>query len=115
MSVIISPQSFKLRFPAEYRNHSWYESFAKFHKDNPIILSMITEELHKAKSVGISKVSIKQIIGHIRWNLTISTRSNSPYKINDAYTSLYALLIEFNYPQYSGMFEQRELRSLNIK
>lgn len=111
-----SPQIFtpeqRLRFPQEYRDHLWYPAFAQFHQANPHILSMILEELHRAKAVGITKVSIKNIIGHIRWNLTISTRSHDTYKINDAFTSLYALLIEVNYPQYADMFEQRELRSL---
>jgi hypothetical protein len=72
---------------------------------------MILEEINRAREVGITKVSIKTIIGHIRWNMTITTKSHD-YKINDAYTSLYGLLISFNYPELRDMFEQRELRSL---
>lgn len=79
-----------------------------------MIINLIVDELSKAKAAGIAKVSIKQIIGVIRWNMSIQTRS-SDYKINDAFTSLYAILVDANFPEFSGMFEQRELRCISKK
>lgn len=111
----LSPQLLdnrKPKFPAEYRDHLWYPAFRSFHKDNPHILVMIIGEIFRAREVGIKKVSIKQIIGHIRWTETIRTQANDGYKINDAYTSLYAIVVSSTYPEWSDMFEQRELRSL---
>jgi hypothetical protein len=101
-----------LRFPAEYRLHNHYKSFVQFHVSNPHVLDLIVHEINRAKSAGIRKVSIKTIIGAIRWNLTVSTSSQDGFKINDAFTSLYAILIEHSYPEFSGMFEQREIRSI---
>ena len=100
------------RFPLKHRDHLWYPAFKTFHKDNPQVLDLILEEITRAREVGINKVSIKTIIGHIRWNMTISTKSQDGFKINDAYTSLYAIVISSTYPEWSDMFEQRELRSL---
>ena len=111
---MISPQ-FSLRsprFPQEQRDHLWYPAFSTFHKANPHILNMIIGEINRARAVGIAKVSIKQNIGHIRWTETIRTQAHDGYKINDAFTSLYAIVIAATYPEWSDMFEQRELRSL---
>lgn len=101
-----------LRMPRDIvLQHKHWPAFRDFHKKNPQVLEMILAEIDKAIAAGLTQVSIKTIIGHIRWNLTISTVSQDGYKINDAYTSLYAVMISKNWPEYSHLFEQREKRA----
>ena len=101
-----------IQFPEDAKQHLWFPAFRTFHNQNKHIYKMIIYEIIKAREVGIRKVTIKQIIGHIRWTETIRTQANDGYKINDAFTSLYALMVSSTYPEWADMFEQRELRSL---
>lgn len=93
-----------------YRHHPYYERFLDFHNENPQVAQMIVSELHRAIIANIKKVSIKTIIGKIRWDMTISTHSHDGFKINDAYTSLYARLILEDYPHFKSLFECREVK-----
>ena len=96
----------------EDKQHLWYASFRTFHYENPQILQMILEQLDKAMEKGMTKVSIKTIIGYLRWDVTLQIKGDYEFKINDAYTSLYSELIAKNWPEYGHMFEQRIFRSI---
>ena len=94
--------------------HFWYTSFITFHKENPQILQKILEQLDRAHEKGIPKVSIKTIIGYLRWDVSLEIKGEHEFKINDAYTSLYSALIAKNWSEYADMFEQRGFRSLAV-
>lgn len=101
----------KLDVPPGLSNHNHWNDFVNFHSKNRLVIRRILDELHRAKTAGIKKVSIKTIIGCIRWNLTVETVSNDEFKINDKYTSIYAWIISHNFPQYKSMIDLRTLRS----
>lgn len=102
----------KLRMPPDIvTRHKHWKGFREFHIANPDVLNLILTEIDKAVAVGLNLVSIKTIIGKIRWDMTVSTVSHDGFKINDAYTSLYATMIARNWPEYADMFEQRDKRA----
>ena len=101
-----------LKAPNILQKHDHWKSFRTFHDANPAVLDLILLELDHAASAGIKKVSIKTIIGKLKWDLQVKTQTNDEYKINDAFTSLYAAIIAKNWPEYAHMFEQRSMRAI---
>lgn len=104
----------KLVIDESVTKHFWFASFKNFHVENPQVLQKLLEQLDKAKEMGKTKVSIKTIIGYLRWDVTLEIKGENDFKINDAYTSLYSALIAKNWPEYADMFEQRGFRSLAV-
>jgi hypothetical protein len=87
------------------------EAFEAFNTRNPEVYKAFEAQALAAVRLGKRKVSSKQILGYIRWNMFLAIDQNETFKINDAYTAHYARLFAKNYPQYSGIFNFRELRA----
>lgn len=85
-------------------------AFAEFHKKNPLVWKTFEAECFKAIRYGRVKISAKQLIGHIRWYVSLQT-TDEKFKINDAFTSRYARMFAKKYPRYTYLFEYRDLRS----
>ncbi len=85
-------------------------AFAKFHKDNPRVYQMFTEQVLRAVRRKRLRVSSKAIINWIRWEVSLDIKSTDGYKVNDAFTAHYARQFIKDYPEYTDMFEFRELR-----
>lgn len=99
-----------LQVPEEVQQSSYYDKWLRFHLDNRNIIRMILDELNRAKSKGLKKVSIKQIIGKIRWEKSLETVSED-FRINDAFTSIYAHVIAYNFDEYKSLFDCKPLRA----
>ncbi len=87
------------------------EAFSEFDRENPRIYLRFCELVDKLRAAGVTRTSSKLIINRIRWDLTIETKSEDGFKINDAFTSRYARKYIQQYPEHEGLFEIRQLRS----
>jgi len=87
------------------------KAFKKYHKNNPVIYLYYKKYALSWIITGAKKISSKQIIGRIRWEIEVEVHSVDNFKINDAFTAHYARLFTKEYPQYSNIFEFRKLRS----
>lgn len=89
------------------------ESFGQYVKDNPAIYGYFVSFAIAWLKSGAKKISAKQIIGRIRWELQVETKGPHAidFKINDAFSSRFSRLFISDYPEYSNRFEFRELRS----
>lgn len=87
------------------------DAFTIFHNKNPRVYEVFLEQCLRAVSLKRTKISAKQIIGYVRWHVSMTTETTDGFKINDAFTSRYARLFADKYPQYKDLFNYRELRS----
>lgn len=87
------------------------DAFAEFHPKNPRVYEVFQEQCFRAIRLNRTKISAKQIIGYVRWHVSMTTETDDGFKINDAFTSRYARLFADQYPQYKDLFNYRELRS----
>lgn len=85
-------------------------AFAEFDKKNPLVWKKFESEVFRAIHLGRTKISAKQLIGYIRWYVSIQT-TDPKWKINDAFTSRYARKFASKNKKYQHIFEYRELRS----
>lgn len=90
------------------------EAFERFDAENPHIYELFKKylrEWYKANKHNPSaKTSSKLIINRIRWEVMTTTTADD-YKINDAFTAHYARKFANEHPQFSHLFEFREIRS----
>lgn len=86
-------------------------AFEEFHEKNPKVWETFQEQCLRAISMGRKKISAKQLLGYIRWYVSLQVDTQDGFKINDAYTSRYARLFAKTNPQYQDVFNYRELRS----
>lgn len=88
------------------------EAFEKFDEANPKVYELIKREALRAIRLGRPRLSIKNIIGWIRWERFIETEDGSSgYKINDAYSAHYARKFIRDYPHHEDKVELRQLRA----
>ncbi len=87
------------------------EAFREFHTNNPKVYMFFSEQCFRAIRRGKNKISSKQLLGYIRWEVSLETNSDDGFKINDAFTSHYSRLFAKDYPEHEDIFNFRELRS----
>lgn len=96
----------------EQTGRSIETAFAEFHAKNPIVYDLFKEQVFRAIRKNRSKISSKQIIGYLRWEVSFQVdNQKDEFKINDAFTSRYARIFVMEHPQYEDIFNFRELRS----
>jgi len=86
------------------------ETFEMFHEYNPHVYDLLLDYALTVKRAG-RKVGMKAIFERLRWDYLVHTNSNSGFKLNNNYTSLYARKLMDNEPELEGFFETRERRS----
>jgi len=89
------------------------QTFQEYDRDNPEIYThFVFFALQWIKS-GAKKISSKQIIGRIRWEIEVVTRGDAAktFKINDIVTSRYSRKFIEDYPEHEDKFEFRHLRT----
>jgi hypothetical protein len=93
------------------------DAFEQFNASNPQVYKLFTDQVLRAANAGKKRVSAKQILGHIRWEVFMQTKEPTlfndakQFKINDAYTSRYSRLFIKNHPEMESIFENRRIRS----
>ena len=90
------------------------QAFKEFDKENPDIFLLFKKYFFILFEKGVKKTSSKMIINRIRWEVYVET-TGKPYKINDCFTSHYARKFVKEYPDFSGYFEFRKLKAIEIK
>lgn len=86
-------------------------AFLDFHQKNPDVYKEFSKLAFEAIKAGKRKLSSKMIINVIRWNISLKTKTNDGFKINDAFTAYYARLFMQKNPTWYGIFNTRRLRS----
>lgn len=88
-----------------------YAAFQNYHKDNPWIWEYFKkyalDMTARRKSYGA-----KAIMERARYEYDIDNSTGEPFKINNDYTSLYARLFIYYFPQHENFFEFRTLTGL---
>lgn len=89
------------------------QAFEEYISDNPKIYSYFVSFAIAWLKTGAKKISSKQIVGRIRWEVEVETKGEQArdFKINDAWTSRLARRFAVDYPEYSERLEFRHLRS----
>ena len=86
------------------------EKFDTFNKENPIVYSLFKQQALKAINKGRKKISAKQLIEFIRWNIQFQV-TKEDFKINNSFTSRYARKFVEEFEDHKDVFEFRTLTS----
>ena len=86
------------------------EAFIEFHRKNPKLYLEFEKQAYRAINAGKTKISSKMILNYIRWNVFIET-TDKMFRVNDAFTALYARLFISLHPEHEDKFEVRKLRT----
>lgn len=97
----------------EFNGVSIKEGFDRFHANNPEVYEAFEAQALAAVRMKKTKVSSKQILGFIRWNMFLAVDQNETFRINDAYTSHYSRLFAEKHPAHANIFNYRKLRSVS--
>lgn len=83
----------------------------KFHKDNPHVYVLFKRFAFEAMEAGHQKLSAWLITNRIRWETTIVTRSEDPFKVSNNHIAYYARLFMSEDPVVrGGFFRLRPMR-----
>ena len=96
-------------------------SFERYHAQNPRVYELLVQQVDKAILRGKKKISIKTILGYIRWEIFLEIKQDTlfdkkgekiEYKIPDQFTSRYARLLVSDFPKWKDNIEMRTIRSI---
>lgn len=82
-----------------------FERFVAFHKGNPLIWAFFQTHT-TAMRVVRRRYSAYSVMGHVRWNIDITTKGDD-VKINNDFIPYYARMYMAKYPEASAFFELR--------
>lgn len=85
--------------------------FAEFNQQNPQVYWELVRLAREWKKAGKTKIGIRMLWEVMRWNLSLQTKSEDDFKLNDHFTSRYVRLIMTHEKDLAGMFEIRTLRA----
>lgn len=87
-------------------------AFRKFDRENPEIYRLFLKyAFYMLRNKNMDKISSKLIINRIRWEIYVETKTEDPYRINDAFTAHYARKFIKEYPHLEKHFELRRIRN----
>lgn|ERR1039457_813202 len=101
--------------------HTIQESFLRYNEMNPRVFELLVKQVDKAILKGKKRISVKTILGYIRWEIFLEIKQESlfdkkgdkiEYKIPDQFTSRFSRLLVDKYPYMKSYIEQRSIRSL---
>lgn len=95
--------------PGGLRFH--FAQWKKFHFGNTRVWSLFQTFAYQALDAGHSRYSSDAILHRIRWHVTVETKDDSGFKINNNHSSYYSRLFAKMYPNISDFFETRKLAS----
>jgi len=88
------------------------ERFAAFHQANPQIWHLFKKFAIQAAN-SREHYSARTIIHRVRWHVDVETKDTDGLgiKINNDFSPYYARMFELAYPENTGLFERRKLKS----
>ena len=102
-----------LTIPPAVKDHSAWQDWQRYHRQNRHVMRSIVSEIRRAKEAGRMKASVKAIINYLRWNMYVAGDGSDIYAINDKYTGIYTHIIVATFPEFKDMIDKRELRAIN--
>ena len=89
------------------------EAFEEFDIANPHVYILFKRYAHQAflAQNGGGHFGAKAVWERLRWELNIETSSVDEFKLNNNYTAYYARKYMIQFPQASGFFRTRMVRS----
>ena len=87
-----------------------FNSFIRFHDDNPGVYELFQRFAFEAYGRGHRRMSADLILPRVRWETDVVTRDNS-FKLNNNWTAYYARLFMWEFPRMEGFFNIRAARS----
>lgn len=82
------------------------EGFARFHAENPEVLTKLVELADLGRSRGVTRWGIGRLFEKLRWDHAIATRGET-FALNNNYRAFYVRLILARRPDLEGFFEMR--------
>ncbi|MGX1668638.1 hypothetical protein [Streptomyces sp. NPDC055400] len=86
------------------------ERFESFHQFNPWILEQLEALTADCTERGLRRIGIGMLFEVLRWHYGRATRGE-PFKLNNDFRSRYVRMLVDRRPEWSGLFETRELRT----
>jgi hypothetical protein len=87
------------------------EKFEEFQRQNGDILHLFIKFALELKRSGRKRAGAKAIVERIRWEIMLTNKPGSDYKINNNYTSRLARWAMDTEPELKGFFQLRDLKS----
>ena len=78
--------------------------FKAFHSENPHVFSEFEFLARQMRQAGQKQYSAQAIIYRMRWDHDLKT-TGEPFKITNDFTSIYARLLCWKYPDFEGFFK----------
>jgi hypothetical protein len=88
-----------------------FAAFETFHRMNPYIWKLFLRFTQEVIDAGFVHYSVNAVFERIRWHVSIETKSEDGFKLNNVFRAYYARLFEVGNPQYRGLFRKRKLTS----
>jgi len=86
------------------------DKFLKFHQDNPKVWDLFVQFTFDVIKTGRKNYSVNAIFERIRWHTDIETNDES-FKLSNNHRAYYARHFHEAYPEYTGFFKTKQLRS----
>lgn len=87
------------------------QKFWEYHQENPHVYELFKNFTRAARAAGYNNYSAKAIFERVRWHMSIETKDETGFKLNNNYTSRYARLMEQEHPEYAGFFHKRTMKT----
>jgi len=97
--------------PDKYGLRFHFSQWKKFHFANPKVWNLFQVFAYQAIDAGHDRYSADAILHRIRWHVTVETKDESGFKINNNHSAYFARLFSHAYPNHAGFFETRKLTS----
>ena len=93
------------------RADQMFEKFEEYFLDNPQIWELFVRFALVVAESGRTHYSARAIFHRIRWHVEIETQAEDNFKIGNNHSPYYSRLFHLAYPEYDGLFRNRELTS----
>ena len=97
----------------EKRFQTLTDAFEKFHADNPHVWELFKKFATEAKASGRSHYSARTILHRLRWHVSIETKGDEEFKINDHHSPFYARKLAAEDVKFKGFFRNRASQADN--
>lgn len=87
------------------------KKFKTYHAENPHVYIRFLKLAKEMKRTGRKRYSQWIIINKMRWDSDIKTK-DEVFKISNDYIALYARMVVYNHPEFSGFFELKKMKKV---
>lgn len=88
-----------------------HEEFIRFHEANPEVWELFERFCLEMILAGKSDFGAPVIWERIRWEVSLETRGNEPYRLPNIHRPLYARMFQESHPDLADHIATRPLRS----